>query len=56
MSKAKNDIQEMSINDPQQNISVKVTFHFNISNSQFWTFFENYPSVKNDFNKFYKFL
>ncbi len=26
MPKAKNDIQDMSINNPQQNISVKITF------------------------------
>ncbi len=30
MPKAKNDIQDMSINDPRQNISVKITFYFNI--------------------------
>ncbi len=29
MPKAKNDVQDMSINDPQQNISVKITFYFN---------------------------
>ncbi len=30
MPKAKNDVQDMRINDPQQNISVKMTFYFNI--------------------------
>ncbi len=30
MPKAKNDIQDMSINDPRQNISVKITFYFNM--------------------------
>ncbi len=30
MPKAKNDIQDMIINDPQQDISVKITFYFNI--------------------------
>ncbi len=43
MPKAENGIQDLSINDPQRNISVKITFYFNISNSQFWTFFVNYP-------------
>ncbi len=35
MPKAKNDIQDMSINEPQQNISVKITFYFNILNRLF---------------------
>ncbi len=30
MPKAKNYIQDMSINNPRQNISVKITFYFNI--------------------------
>ncbi len=30
MPKSKNDIQDMSITNPQQNISVKMTFYFNI--------------------------
>ncbi len=30
MPRAKNDIQDVSINDPQQNISVKIIFYFNI--------------------------
>ncbi len=34
----KNDIQDMSINDLQQNISLKITFYFNILKSQFLTF------------------
>ncbi len=46
MPKAKNDVQNMSINDGLQKISVKMTFYFNISNSQFWTFFENYLPTK----------
>ncbi len=43
MPKAKNDVQDTSINDPPQQISVKMTFYFNISNNQFWTFFWELP-------------
>ncbi len=45
MPKAKNDVQDMSINDPQQNISVKMTFYFNISKQSILDFFENYPGI-----------
>ncbi len=43
MPKAKNDVQDMSIHDPLQKISVKMTYYFNILKNHFWTFFENYP-------------
>ncbi len=39
MPKAKNDIQDMSINDPQQNISVKITFYLNILKQSILDFF-----------------
>ncbi len=45
MPKTKYDIQNMSINDPQQNISVKITFYFNILKQSILDLFENYPSI-----------
>ncbi len=39
MPKAKTDIQDMSINDLQQNISVKITFYFNILKQSILDFF-----------------
>ncbi len=33
----------MSIDDPQQNISVKITFYFSILKQSILDFFENYP-------------
>ncbi len=39
MPKAKNDVQDMSINHPQQNISVKITFYFNILKQSILDFF-----------------
>ncbi len=39
MPKAKNDIQNMNINDPQQNISVRITFYFNILKQSILDFF-----------------
>ncbi len=38
MPKAKNDVQDMSINVPLQKISVKVTFYFNIFTVNFELF------------------
>ncbi len=39
MPKAKIDVQHMSINDAQQNISVKITFYFNILKQSMLDFF-----------------
>ncbi len=39
MPKAKNDIQDMSINVPQQNISVIITFYFHILKQSILDFF-----------------
>ncbi len=47
MPQSKNDIQDMSINDPQQNISVKVTFYFNILKQSISDFFWELPKYKN---------
>ncbi len=44
MPKAKNDIQDMSINDPQQNISVKITFYVNILKQSILDFFWELPT------------
>ncbi len=44
MPKAKNDVQDMSINDPQQNVSVKIIFYFNILKLSILDCFESYPS------------
>ncbi len=44
MLKAKNDIQDMSINDPQQNILVKITFYFNILKRSILYFFLDLPT------------
>ncbi len=44
MPKAKNDIQDKSINDPLQNISVKITFYFNILKQSILDFFWELPS------------
>ncbi len=57
MPNAKNDVQDMSINDPQQNISVKITFYFNISKQSILDFFENYPYyLPTDFLGVYRLL
>ncbi len=46
MPNTKNDVQDMSINDPQQNISMKITFSFKYFKTvNFGLFFENYPHV-----------
>ncbi len=50
MPKAKNDIQDMSINDPQQNISVKINFYFNILKQSILDFF--WELLTNTFTKF----
>ncbi len=39
MPKAKNDVQDMSINDPLQKNSVKMTFYFNILKQSISDFF-----------------
>ncbi len=39
----------MSINDPQQNISVKITFYFSILKQSILDFFWELPSWKNNF-------
>ncbi len=44
MPKAKNDVQDTSINDPQQNISVKVTYYFNILKQSILDFFWELPN------------
>ncbi len=46
MPKAKNDVQDMSITDPQQNISVKMTFYFNNLKQSILDFFENHPNLR----------
>ncbi len=46
MPKAKNGIQNTSINDPQQNISVKITFYFNILKQSILDFFWELPYYK----------
>ncbi len=40
----KNDLQGMCINDPLQNISVKITFYFNILKQSILDFFWELPS------------
>ncbi len=45
MPKPKNDVQDMSINDPQQKILVKMTFYFNIFKQSILNFFKNYPNI-----------
>ncbi len=40
----KNDVQETGINDSPQNISVKMTFYFNIFKQSILDF-ENYPFI-----------
>ncbi len=39
MPKGKNDIQDISINDLQQDISVKINFYFNILKQSILDFF-----------------
>ncbi len=41
MPKAENDVQDMSINDPLQKISVKMSFYFSIFKQSVLNFFEN---------------
>ncbi len=43
MPKAKNDVQDMSINDPLQKISVKMTFYFSIFKQSILDFFWELP-------------
>ncbi len=45
MPKAKNDIQDMNIDDPQQNMSVKITFYFNILKQSILDFFWKSPAA-----------
>ncbi len=44
MPKAKNDVQDTSINDPHQNISVKITFYFSILKQSISDFFWELPT------------